>query len=288
MSIQKNEFKEIAMVESIKELRAICQKPHYKEKGYGNWYVRHIIRDLALYVTRPLLYTSVTANQVTFFSILIGIASAVAFACPTAWGLFLGALLLQFWYLLDHVDGQVARYRKTAGVTGVFFDYITHYTVHSVIFIGLGVGAYFSQGHVFMLVLGAISALFMAFVSMFFDAKWKAFFHWIDFNQWRSIDIVNTKDESSSQSNEKSKNIFKICFIFLCKLTDIHVLMNVLTFASLIGLFVELKFLSLAIQEWFVLFYAIVLPTVFSARCFNLIKNKTLDQEFKDKVKPHV
>jgi len=269
-------------MESIEELKKICQKPNYKKPGYGNWYVRHIIRDLALYVTRPLLKTSITANQVTFISILVGVAAAFFFMIPSSFGLIMGTLLLQFWYLLDHVDGQIARYKKTSSITGVFFDYITHYLVHSIAFIGLGIGAYLSQGIVLMLVLGSISALFMAFVSMFYDAKWKAFFHYITFNHLGSVEFLTT--ESGVRSPE-SVNISlpKKIFMFVCKLTEIHVILNILTLLAVVSIF-SYSFFGWSISELFIVIYSFMLPLVFIARCFYAVKNQQLDSEFKEKV----
>src|SRR5437762_1650191 len=104
------------MVESLKELNRICQKPRYRE--VGNWMVRYVLRDLALPFTWLLLHTPVTANQVTLASLVVGLFGISLFAATSNASFLTGTLLLQLWYLLDHVDGQIARYRKTACLSG--------------------------------------------------------------------------------------------------------------------------------------------------------------------------
>ena len=109
-------------MQSMEELRKICQKPNYKK--VGNFMARHITRDQALYVTRFLLPTGISANQVTLLSMVTGVIAALFFIPSNKWFFFTGALLLQLWYILDHVDGQIARYRNQSSLTGMFFDFI--------------------------------------------------------------------------------------------------------------------------------------------------------------------
>ena len=272
------------MVESLKELNQKVQKPNYKK--VGNWMVRHIERDLALYITWALLHTKITANQVTFFSIIVGLLSALAFCFPIPGGFLTGVLLLQFWYLLDHVDGQIARYRETASLTGVYFDYITHYVVHSFLFIGLGIGAYLSHGMTGMLLLGIIAALFMAFLSMFYDAKWKAFYHWFQFLKIERAEFKWPEIKTADDAKEKS-SFLKSAFVFLCKLSEIHVIMNILTVLAVIGLF-RFDFIfggfDLTIPEFITLFYASLLPFIFIIRTAHAVMKQTLDKEFNELV----
>ena len=102
-------------VQSLKDLNNIVQKPDYKTKG--NWMARNITRDMAVPLTWLFLHTRITANQITLLSLLVGLSASVAFVFFSKVNIFIGALLLQTWYLLDHVDGQVARYRKQQSLT---------------------------------------------------------------------------------------------------------------------------------------------------------------------------
>ena len=270
------------MVESLKELNKKCQKPNYKE--VGNWMVRHIERDLALYVTWVVLHTKITANQVTFGSIIVGLFSAFAFAFPYPWGFLIGAILLQFWYLLDHVDGQVARYRQSASLTGVFFDYITHYIVHSLLFLGIGVGAYLNDGNPIILFLSSIAALFMAFLSMFYDAKYKSFFQWFSSKKMVRVEFQWEEDNKKNSEGRQNVSWVKRVFVILCKLTEIHVIMNLLTFLAVIWFFVP----DLHLNSIVIFFYSLLLPFVFIARVTYVITKSQIDNDFKQTVKINV
>ncbi|MBI4971312.1 MAG: CDP-alcohol phosphatidyltransferase family protein [Candidatus Omnitrophica bacterium] len=267
------------MIPNLKELNTKVQKPRYKE--VGNWMVRHFERDAALYVTWALLHTSITAHQVTFITLCLGLLSALILALPGAGGLFAGAILLQIWYLFDHVDGQVARYRGTSSLTGVFFDYLMHYVVHSFIFLGIGVGAYFSSGgSILMLFFGFIAALFMGFLSMFYDAKWKAFYHWFQLLKIKEAQF-NWPEDTQKQAPKATSSVAKRIFSLACKLTEIHVVMNIITILSIFGLWLT----SFRFAEILTVFYALLLPTIFIIRTIYAVKGNTLDQEFKDLVR---
>ena len=128
------------MVESLKELNKICQKPRYKE--VGNWMVRRLLRSMALPITWLLLHTPMTANQVTFFALITGLLGILFLASHTPAFYLAGAILLQLWYLLDHVDGQIARYRNSASLTGRFFDFMMHHLIDGCLFFALGFNAF--------------------------------------------------------------------------------------------------------------------------------------------------
>lgn len=117
-----------------------CQKPGYRR--IGNWFARRVSRPLALHVTWILLPTGISAHAVTFVAWTCTVAAAVAFGCGGNIGWLAGAGLLQLWYLLDHVDGQIARYRERESLDGVQLDYLMHHTVDILIPCGLGFGLF--------------------------------------------------------------------------------------------------------------------------------------------------
>ncbi|MBI4397957.1 MAG: CDP-alcohol phosphatidyltransferase family protein [Candidatus Omnitrophica bacterium] len=276
------------MTETIDELRIKCQKPRYKE--VGNWMARHIVRDAALYVTWLFLHTQITANQVTLLSLAVGLLSALFCIIPNPGGFLLGALFLQTWYLLDHVDGQVARYRGSSSLTGVFFDYVTHYVVHSFVFLGLGIGAYLCHGREIFLLLGFFAALFMAFNAMFYDAKWKAFYHWLELLKVKEASF-SWPNASRQAGNHPGEPFAKKVFMMLSKLGEIHVLMNFLSALAVIGLWkfeVSLGRFRFSLPELFILFYGLLLPFIFTMRVVHAVKNHTIDKECGELITTHV
>ena len=137
--------------------------------------VRKILRPAALPITWMLLHTPVTADQVTLAALLIGIVGLLLFAAVSKSLFLAGAILLQLWYLLDHVDGQIARYRKTACLTGRFFDFMMHHIIHGILFFTLSFYCYSATGHVFFLILGFIVSFMMTLFNLVYDAKCKTF-----------------------------------------------------------------------------------------------------------------
>lgn len=154
------------------ELAARCQKPDYRT--VGNWYARRVSRPLALRVTWVLLPTGISAHAVTLSAWAVAVLGAVALGWGTPLGLVLGAALLQAWYLLDHVDGQIARYRGAASLDGVHLDYLMHHTVHLIVPLGVGFGIFRETGSATWLLIGQVWALASLVIGVEHDVRCKA------------------------------------------------------------------------------------------------------------------
>jgi GNAT superfamily N-acetyltransferase len=86
---------------------------------------RFVARPVAALVLVPLQRAPVTPNQVTFASLLLfAVAMAVFLAMPGWRGLGLGVALLELSYVLDCVDGQLARLRGTSTPVGAHLDFL--------------------------------------------------------------------------------------------------------------------------------------------------------------------
>jgi len=119
------------MVESIKDLREICQANKVVRGRQGEqWIGRMFFRKFSIYFTKVFLYTPLTANQISFLSSLIALSAAILLAIGV-WKLGIIAGFLFFLAeVVDHSDGEVARYRKTAGIKGERVEsYIGHFEI---------------------------------------------------------------------------------------------------------------------------------------------------------------
>ena len=149
-------------MESIKELRKKIAKSEV------DWHTpRHdvIVRRISIYLTWLLLHTPLSANQVTVLQIIVGVIGSLLLIPPHyGWNL-LGIFLLQFGYVLDCCDGEVARYRNQSSVGGVFLDLIGHEIVIPFMYVGLAFGEFLRSGRFELLLLG----FFAAFFSLRFD-----------------------------------------------------------------------------------------------------------------------
>lgn len=263
------------MVEPLKELNHICQKPNYKKAG--NWMVRHVLRDAALPITWLLLHTNITANQVTLASLIIGLTGIGMFSITARSAFLIGAIFLQVWYLLDHVDGHIARYRKTACLSGRFFDFLTHHIINGVIFFALGVYCFQVTGKVSFVILGFLTSMAMIVFNLLHDTKYKTFFERIV--QDKNVSLKAGNGETVFSRTEKQDQILRSGFAFLHKICEIHVLMNILTAAALLETIMKLPF---GLRFVTFLLYSIIVPLLAVTKTSHLILTREIDREFED------
>jgi phosphatidylglycerophosphate synthase len=100
------------------------------------WYV--VPRLASVYVTWLLLHTNVSATQVTVSSIFAGLLGAILLAMKPAWIACLGVGALLVHHVLDKVDGEVARFRQSFSLSGVYLDELGHSLTFAGLFLGLG------------------------------------------------------------------------------------------------------------------------------------------------------
>lgn len=262
------------MVESLDEIRGRCQKPRYKT--VGNWMVRHILRDAALPFTWLLLHTSVTANQVTAASFLTGVLAAICLGYVPNSFFLTGVFLLQLWYYLDHVDGQIARYRGTACLTGRFFDFVMHHVIHGLLLFSLGFYLYQRTGQIFFVIWGFTGSLSTMTFNLYYDTQYKTYFEKIMTLPGLKVKKMPIKDAAETLSPKKK--LFKRIFFFLHKSHEIHVFMNVLTLAALL----QVMPLTRPIDWRAVLFiyYGLAAPCLALVKFVYILRGRMIDREF--------
>jgi phosphatidylglycerophosphate synthase len=105
---------------SVREIYRRSRKPR------DDFWTDRVSRPPAALVVRWVKDTPLTPNQITLVSLFVALVSAVLFALwPGRPGLIAAALTLQFSYVLDCADGQLARIRGTASAMGAQLDFLT-------------------------------------------------------------------------------------------------------------------------------------------------------------------
>jgi phosphatidylglycerophosphate synthase len=95
-----------------------------KKPKDGLWN-RFAARPVAAVLLVPLGKTRITPNQVTFLSLLTFVGAMVALALQRGHAWLVGAVvILQVSYVLDCVDGQLARLRHSASAVGAHLDFL--------------------------------------------------------------------------------------------------------------------------------------------------------------------
>ena len=116
-------------------------------------------RKVSLAITRRLLYTRVTPNQISIASILLGIFSALLFLGESRILHVVGGSLLLFSSIVDGCDGELARLRFQESRWGSWLDFLGDNVVHVSIFLCLGLGLYLRGEGTVYAVLGCLAAL---------------------------------------------------------------------------------------------------------------------------------
>ncbi len=88
----------------------------------------------------------------------------------------LGVMLAHLAFWLDHVDGQVARWRRTASLDGVYLDYLMHHSANLTLGFALGYGLAARSGDARWSIAGFIIGAGWTMLGLHNDCRYKAFF----------------------------------------------------------------------------------------------------------------
>ena len=121
-------------------------------KPRDSWWTVFLVDPVACRLTLFIAnHTSLTPNGVTRLSILLGLASA---ACFGAGWLPAGAALFYLSFLVDCVDGKLARLKGNGTPFGLWLDYVGDRLRVACCAAGLGYGQYAATGDAAYLLMG--------------------------------------------------------------------------------------------------------------------------------------
>ncbi|MHB9859864.1 CDP-alcohol phosphatidyltransferase family protein [Streptomyces sp. YIM S03343] len=123
----------------LEELREVCQ-PQAKlaSRNGEHWAGRLYMRRISLRLTRQLVRTPVTPDQLTWTMVVCGIAAGAALMIPGLAGAVLAVVLMQLFLLFDCVDGEVARWKGQNSATGIYVDRLGAYLADAALLVGAG------------------------------------------------------------------------------------------------------------------------------------------------------
>ena len=189
---------------------------------------------MALRVTWVVAPWGLSANGATLLAWACGLTSAVAFAfgSPGAW--LLGAILLQLWYLLDHVDGQLARLRGASSLDGAQLDYLMHHTMNLFIPLGLGHGLFAADGRTIWLWAGAIWGTAALLITLHHDARYKSFITRLK-RVRGSLEVHGGRGDRPQPQPSIPRRPTRLAAWAARKACEMHVVMNTLGLVAVIG-----------------------------------------------------
>lgn len=155
----RGESRRSRQIPPVTELRPIVQGA--KTTSDQRWSYR-LFRAISIHVTRALLHTSVSPNQVTAASLVLALAGLMLIAVTGVLAIA-GCVLMLTYHLLDRVDGELARYQKRYSLLGVYLDNAGHYLTGGGLLIAgvYGLAPLSSDPHALWLVssLAAVAAI---------------------------------------------------------------------------------------------------------------------------------
>lgn len=101
---------------------------------------RYFHNPVAAKIVGILKDTWVTADQVTYASVFLGLVSAYIFSVGTMQSFFVAGVILEVVLILDCVDGQLARAKGCASDWGRLLDGIAGYVIYLAVLFGIMIG----------------------------------------------------------------------------------------------------------------------------------------------------
>jgi len=116
-------------------------------------------RAVSIYLSAILARAGATPNGVTVAWIVVGLVGVIGLLADAWAARVAAAVLLQISYLLDFVDGEIARLTDRRSNVGGLLDLLGHGLVKSSLPLAVGGSAAIQTGHVIFAVAGAVGAV---------------------------------------------------------------------------------------------------------------------------------
>jgi len=143
-------------MESLQQLREICQNKPCDDPAQDDWFSRIILRRVSIYLTVLLLKAGLSANKVTALSLLpcIGAGILLAFPQPEYWLLAWGLLFVH--EILDCCDGETARYNGPTSLIGRHNDTMAFVFCYPLLRVCMCFGIYQALQDTVVFILGLV------------------------------------------------------------------------------------------------------------------------------------
>lgn len=131
------------------------------------WIARGFNKKISFPISKILVRTSVTPNQITLFAFFLGCVGCVLLISQGWLGRVVGAFLLQLSSVIDGCDGEVARLKLNSTRLGAWLDTISDDVLNNLMFVCLYLGLYFEYHHSLFLTVSIVTSIASLFVSFF-------------------------------------------------------------------------------------------------------------------------
>jgi phosphatidylglycerophosphate synthase len=124
---------------------------------------RLVARPLAAVLLVPLRATTVTPNQVTLATLVVFAAGAALMALGPGWrNLLIAVAIIELSYVLDCVDGQLARLKGTSSPVGAHLDFLMDELKAFLLIAAVGIRLWLASGRPWWLVEALLGLVIVA------------------------------------------------------------------------------------------------------------------------------
>ncbi len=145
--------------------RKIQLKKTFKPRE--EWWSRVFATPIANFVLLGVAdWPFITPNRLTILSFILTVLTTALILSGSAKNLLFAGIILQLAYIIDCMDGQLARYRQTASRIGSFLDKLSDYIKFPIVLLGLTIEAQSHYGSsTIPVLLGLLSVFFIGYSS---------------------------------------------------------------------------------------------------------------------------
>lgn len=197
------------------DLKTKYRAKYDRERG-AYWAERNIYANLAMPILKVLLPSRISANQVTVASLLIGLLGCLLIIIPRFVCGLAGIVLFQLCYILDYVDGALARAKNQTSEKGAYLEKLFSLILGTAILFSAGFACFFRYHKLIYLILGFSAGFSFFLLRCFYNAKLifkikKANYH---------KDIYNNQRFAANEHINRLTNRIPSFFKIIVKKTD--------------------------------------------------------------------
>ena len=155
------------MIKYKKEIKEAIDLRFYKYEDFRDKTFLILAKPLAYFLYK----LGIDANTISLTSGLVAIIGGLLLTSQNKTIIFVGSLCFPIFYLLDYVDGIVARLNKKSSLGGQYLDLVMHQVVEIAIAFGIFVGALRAEGE-YIIPFGIFSIIASSFFLSRFSIGW--------------------------------------------------------------------------------------------------------------------
>jgi len=136
-------------------------------KPRKEWWSRVFASPIANFILSGIAdWPCITPNRLTLLSFIVTMLVAVLISLGVSKNLWVAGIILQLAYIIDCMDGQLARYCQTVSKIGSFLDKLSDYIKFPMVLLGLTINAHYHyESSTIPALLGLLSVFFIGYLS---------------------------------------------------------------------------------------------------------------------------